>query len=105
MNCKPGELAFVIRSRSAWNPIGRIVRVNHWAVIEGVGQWDVESLDGSFLFLHDDDLCAMRGWDLTPGCRDELFDPVWIYGDYMDGLCRLNQIGAPKYRTLPKGAR
>lgn len=104
MNCKPGEFAFVIRD----NPhadVGSILRVNHWTSVTGVGRWDVEDMNGTFFLLHDDDLCALRGYEATPGFRDELFDAVWIYGDYDDGQCRLNQIGLPKYRTLPRRAR
>lgn len=81
MNCKPGELAFIIRSDSAWHPVGQIVQVNRWTVINGVGEWDVDDLDGTFFYIRDDDLCAMRGWELEPGCRDELFDTHPIFSD------------------------
>jgi hypothetical protein len=104
MNCKPGELAFVIRN----NPhaqIGEVVRVNHWTAVTGAGRWDVEDMCGTFFLLHDDDLCAMRGWEDAPGCRDELFDPVWIFGDYVSGHCKLNQIGLSMHQAQSRRAR
>jgi hypothetical protein len=80
MNCKQGEFAFVIRNNSH-APIGSIVLVNHWTAIYGAGRWDVEDMDGTFFLVHDDDLCAMRGWEPTPGCVDELFDAHPIFAD------------------------
>lgn len=82
MNCKPGEYAFVVRN----NPhalVGSVVLVNHWCTATGAGRWDVEDMDGTFFLLHDDDLCAMRGYEPTPGTRCELFDakPIWSDGE------------------------
>jgi len=80
MNCKPGELAFVIRN-NRHAPIGSIVQVNHWTAASGAGRWDVEDMNGTFFLVHDDDLCAMRGWLVEPGFRDELFDAHPIFSD------------------------
>lgn len=96
MNCKPGEFAFLIRSDSLWKPVGTIVKVNRFTVINGNEEWDVETLDGTFFYARDDDLCAMRGWDLPQGFRDELFDPVWIFGDFPDGKVDTALLGKPK---------
>lgn len=86
MNCKPGDIAFLIRSDSEWREVGKIVQVNRWTVIDGIGEWDVETFDGTFFYVRDDDLCAMRGWEPVSGCRDELFDPKPIFSDpqFMD---------------------
>lgn len=80
MNCKRGDYAFVIRNNGPIRP-GTVVKVNSWAIVHGVGQWDVETSNGAFFYIHDDDLCAMPTEEITPGWRCELFDPHWIYSD------------------------
>jgi hypothetical protein len=95
MNVKPGEFAFVIRPIPQV-PVGTIVKVNSWAVIGGVGRWDVEASGGLFFYPSDDDLCALRGWDIPAGFRDELFDPVWIFGDFPEGQIDIKKLGQPK---------
>ena len=81
MNCERGDYAFVIRNNGPIKP-GTVVKVNSWAVVHGVGQWDVETSRGSFFYIHDDDLCAMKH-EPTPGARCELFNakPIWSDGE------------------------
>lgn len=82
MNCSRGGYAFVIRTNGPIK-LGTVVRINSWAIVHGVGQWDVETTHGAFFYIHDDDLCAMHGAEPAPGTRCELFDakPIWSDGE------------------------
>lgn len=98
MNCKPGELAFVIRVIPQVR-VGTVLTVNSWS--HQLGRWDVEASGALFFFAHDDDLCAMRAWDIPKGFRDEAWDPVWIFGDFPDGEVDIQRLGRPKQDTYP----
>jgi hypothetical protein len=85
MNCKPGDFAIVVGA--VWGaPAGTIVKVNLSARresgITGIPTWDVEAPRGRFFCAEDHKLCRLTGaFEVARDCRDELFDPHWIYSD------------------------
>lgn len=105
MNCKPGELAFVVSSQFPEN-IGTIVEIIDIAARAtaklGAATWKVKtaargfktkniysgkvSSDVNLAIALDSNLRPIRGFDLEKGIRDELFDPKPIFSDpeFMD---------------------
>jgi hypothetical protein len=99
-NCVAGDFAVITRPFKSFLA-GTVVKINFSAremtEREGKKFWDVEARGGQFFYAADEDLRALTpAYSLAPGFRDELFDPVWIYGDHDDGQCKLDQVGLPK---------
>lgn len=108
-NCVAGDYAIVIRRCLAAAP-GTIVKVNfssrQMTDLHGLKMWDVEASGGRFFYAADEDLAALTpAYAPSPGCRDELFDAVWIYSDAVEGHCRYDQIGLTKKQTQSRRSR
>lgn len=99
MKCQTNDYAIVIRSNFRTD-IGRVVRVLTSDRAKSVAMrthvWDVQAGGGRFFSARDMDLLPLHAYELKLGVRDELWDDVWIYSDYDDGLCALNQVGLRK---------
>jgi hypothetical protein len=63
MNCKPGDLAIVVRGMYSDENVGKLVRTVRLVPLHDADgpSWEVESLSG-FLMHPRVELCGLRGW-------------------------------------------
>lgn len=67
MNCKPGDLAVIVRAFTAWEHVGKIVRVVRLTRIDGDECWKTDpelfTLDGRWIAWTDAHLRPIRDSD------------------------------------------